>query len=141
MPKHELARRRTEQLCLALPEATCERSGSHATYRVRRKVFAYYLDDHHGDGIVALCAKLPLGQHEKLIRQHPARFYLPAYIGPRGWVGLRLDRRSVDWREADALVRASYAASAPASLLKAIDAATARRRAAPPRALARRHAR
>jgi len=140
VPKHELARRRTEELCLALPEATCERCGSHATYRVRRKVFANYLDDHHGDGIVGLCAKLPLGQHEELIRQDPARFYMPAYIGPRGWVGLRLDRRSVDWREADALVRTSYAASAPASLLKMLDAATAKRRAAPPRTRPRRPA-
>ena len=133
MAKHELARRRTKELCLALPEATCERCGNHATFRVRRKVFAYYLDDHHGDGIVGLCAKLPLGQHEELIRHDPARFYMPAYIGPRGWVGLRLDRRSVDWQEADALVRTSYAASAPTSLLKALDAASAQRGAAPSR--------
>jgi hypothetical protein len=130
VPKRELARRRTEKLCLALPEATCERCGSHATFRVRNKVFAYYLDDHHGDGIVGLCAKLPLGQHEELIRQDPARFYMPAYIGPRGWVGLRLDRRSVDWREADALIRTSYAATAPARLLKALDATASRRRGA-----------
>jgi hypothetical protein len=128
VPKYVLTRRRTESLCLALPGATCERCGSHATFRVRNKVFAYYLDDHHGDGIVGLCAKLPLGQHEELIRQDPTRFYMPAYIGPRGWVGLRLDRRSVDWREADALVRTSYGATAPASLLKALDAGAARRR-------------
>jgi len=136
--KHEIARRRTEKLCLALPEATCERCGSHEAFRVRKKVFAYFLDDHHGDGIVALCARLPLGQHEELIRQDPERFYLPAYIGPRGWVGLRLDRRSVDWREADALIRTSYATAAPASLLKVLDAASHGRRARSARARERR---
>ena len=40
------------ELCLSFPEAAAERSGSHATFRVRKKVFAYFLDNHHDDGIV-----------------------------------------------------------------------------------------
>src|SRR5258708_7322282 len=45
---------RITKICLALPESTKERHGSHASFRVRKKVFTYYLDNHHGDGIVAV---------------------------------------------------------------------------------------
>ena len=62
MPKSNPLRRLTE-LCLSFPEATVERHGSHATFRVRKKVFAYFLDDHHGDGIVAVCVKTRLGEN------------------------------------------------------------------------------
>ncbi len=86
-------------ICLALPATQCTRSGDHATYRVRGKVFAYFLDDHHGDGIVSVCVKSELGENTDRARLDPERFYLPAYIGPRGWFGMRLDRGRVAWRE------------------------------------------
>lgn len=107
-------------ICLALPEATCERSGSHATYRVRKRVFAYFLDNHHGDGIVAIACKTAMGEHEEMARQDPERFYLPAYIGVRGWVALRLDRGEVDWREVEELATASYRLVAPKKLAAAV---------------------
>jgi phosphoribosylglycinamide formyltransferase-1 len=99
---------RLERTCLELPEANCERSGSHATFRVRKKVFAYFLDDHHGDGIVAVACKVGPGDNAELVRAQPERFYLPAYIGPRGWVALRLDVGKVDWEEVKELVGESY---------------------------------
>ena len=80
---------RLTAICLALPEATRRDLGRHASFLVRKKTFAYYLDDHHGDGIVAVCCKVALGENADLAAADPARFYLPAYIGPRGWVGLR----------------------------------------------------
>lgn len=104
------------RLCLVLPEATCERTGSHATFRVRKKVFAYFLDNHHGDGIVAVACKTAMGENEELARREPERFYLPAYIGVRGWVALRLDRGEVDWPEVEALATASYCLAAPKKL-------------------------
>jgi phosphoribosylglycinamide formyltransferase-1 len=107
---------RLTKLCLALPEVTCERIGSHASFRVRKKVFAYFLDDHHGDGITSLCWKAELGENAELAAAAPKRFYIPAYIGPRAWAALRLDRGAIDWDEVDELVRASYAAVAPARL-------------------------
>jgi hypothetical protein len=85
--------RKVSEICLALPEANMERSGSHATFRVRKKVFAYFLDNQHGDGIVSVCARTHLGENQDLATHDPNHFYLPAYIGVRGWVGLRLDRR------------------------------------------------
>ena len=71
---------RLTKICLALPEAKRECSGTHAAFRVRKKVFAYFLNDHHGDGIVSLCAKVLPGDNTALIAAQPARFYLPAYI-------------------------------------------------------------
>ena len=108
---------RLSALCLALPEATCERSGSHATYRVGKKTFAYFLDNHHGDGIVAASFKvIPKGGHAKLAKKEPKRFYLPAYIHARGWVGERLDLPRVDWAGLRARLVASYVSVAPKKL-------------------------
>jgi hypothetical protein len=101
---------------LALPDATVDRHGSHATFRVRKKVFAYFLDNHHGDGIVALTCKVGPGDNTALIAAQPDRFYMPSYIGPRGWVALRLDRGEVDWEEVDELLRDSYRRTAPKTL-------------------------
>jgi predicted DNA-binding protein (MmcQ/YjbR family) len=83
---------------------------------VRKKTFAYYLDDHHGDGIVALSCKVLPHENAALVAASPARFYLPAYIGPRGWVALRLDVGDVDWDEVTELVAGSYMLVAPKRL-------------------------
>jgi predicted DNA-binding protein (MmcQ/YjbR family) len=103
-------------ICLALPEAARQRTGDHASFLVRKRVFAYYLDNHHGDGIVAVSCKTALGENVDLAASDPARFYLPAYIGPKGWVALRLDVGDVDWDEVAALVGASYRLVAPKRL-------------------------
>jgi len=99
---------RLTRICMDLPEANCERRGSHATFRARKKVFAYFLDNHHGDGVIAIACKVTPGDNAELVRAQPERFYLPAYIGPRGWVALRLDVGKVDWDEVKELVGESY---------------------------------
>ena len=104
---------RLTKICLALPEATSERRGDHASFRVRKKVFAYFLNNHHGDGVVSVCAKVLPGDNAALISAQPDRFYMPAYIGPRGWVALRLDRGAIDWKEVAELVMGSYQLTAP----------------------------
>jgi predicted DNA-binding protein (MmcQ/YjbR family) len=113
---------RVASICLALPSAEQSIGGSHATYRVRGKVFAYFLDDHHGDGIVSVCVKSELGENVDRVRHDPERYYLPDYIGPRGWFGLRLDRGRVDWREVANVVARSYRLTAPKTLLRKMDA-------------------
>jgi phosphoribosylglycinamide formyltransferase-1 len=104
---------RLTKICLALQGVTRECRSSHATFRVRKKVFAYFLSDHHRDGIVSVCAKVLPGDNKALASTQPARFYLPAYIGPRGWVALRLDRGTIDWKEVAELVAGSYQFTAP----------------------------
>jgi predicted DNA-binding protein (MmcQ/YjbR family) len=101
---------------MSLPDATCDRSQSHATFRVRGKVFAYFLVNHHGDGIVSVCVKTTLGENQDLARNDSKKFYLPAYIGPRGWVGLRLDQGRVNWNEVREYVSSSFCAVAPKKL-------------------------
>ena len=113
------------KICLALPEATRQDMGRHAGFRVRERVFAYYLHDHHGDGIVALACKAALGENQDLAAADPARYYLPAYIGPRGWVALRLDVGPVDWDEVAGLVADSYRLVAPKRLAALVKGAPA----------------
>jgi predicted DNA-binding protein (MmcQ/YjbR family) len=110
------------KICLALPESQCRLRADHADFRVRGKVFAYFLNSHHGDGIVSVCCKTALGENVDRASREPQRFYLPAYIGSRGWVGLRLDRDAVDWREVGNLVEQSYRLAAPKTLVKILDA-------------------
>ena len=114
------------QICLALPEAERRVSGDHADFRVRSKVFAYYLNNHHGDRIVSVCCKAALGENIDRASREPERFYLPPYIGPRGWFGLRLDVEAVDWREVQNLVELSYCLVAPKTLVKVFESASAR---------------
>jgi len=108
-------------ICLALPSSVREDKGSHASFRVAKKVFAYFLDDHHSDGITSVCCKVLPGDNQRLITASPRKFFMPDYIGPRGWVGLRLDRPTVDWAEVKELVRGSYTQTAPKRLLKLLE--------------------
>jgi phosphoribosylglycinamide formyltransferase-1 len=116
-------RDRVTAICEALPQVEPEHRGDHTIYRVRGKVFAYFLANHHGDGIVSVCVKSALGENVDRVRLDPERFYLPAYIGPRGWFGLRLDRGRVRWREVKQVVEQSYRLTAPKSLTRQLDGA------------------
>jgi hypothetical protein len=84
------------------------------------RIFAYFLNDHHGDGIVSVACKALPGDNTALAAAQPAHFYLPAYIGPRGWIALRLDRSKVDWDEVAELLTGSYRQIAPARVVKLV---------------------
>jgi predicted DNA-binding protein (MmcQ/YjbR family) len=114
-------------ICLTLPESVRRESGDHADFRVRGKVFAYFLNNHHGDGIVSVCCKAALGENVDRASREPQRFYLPPYIGPRGWFGLRLDGEAIDWSEVRNLVELSYELVAPKRLTSAYQMAGAAR--------------
>ena len=112
---------RVSKICLALPEAMRETLGSHASFLVRKKTFAYFLNDHHGDKIVAVACKALPGDNSALAAAQPDRFYLPSYIGPRGWVALRLDIGEPDWEEVSELIAGSYRLIAPKRLALSLD--------------------
>jgi predicted DNA-binding protein (MmcQ/YjbR family) len=99
---------RFTKICLGFPQAEREMMGSHAGFKVKKKTFAYFLNDHHGDGIVGVTCEVLPGDNAALIKADPMRFYMPAYVGPRGWVGLRLDVGRVNWREVEELAKGSY---------------------------------
>jgi predicted DNA-binding protein (MmcQ/YjbR family) len=113
---------RVTEIALALPETSRQIYGSHAQFLVRKKTFAYYLDNHHGDGIVAITGKVLPGDNKALAEAQPRRFYLPAYIGSRGWVALRLDVGKIDWDEVRELILSSYALVAPKRLAERLQA-------------------
>ncbi|HYL95958.1 MAG TPA: MmcQ/YjbR family DNA-binding protein [Terriglobales bacterium] len=108
--------RRLTEIALTFPETTRQIYGSHAQFLVRKKTFAYFLDNHHGDGIVAVTCKVLPGDNKALVEAQPRRFYLPAYIGARGWVALRLDVGKIDWEEVRELLLSSYTLVAPKRL-------------------------
>jgi len=107
---------RLTKLCLALPEAGREIHAQHARFHVRNRTFAYFLNDHHGDGIVAVTCKVDRSDMPAFLERDSTRFYVPDYIGPKGWIALCLDVKPVDWTEVAALVRGSYIRVAPKML-------------------------
>lgn len=113
--------KRVSAICLGLPEAVREVTGHYVAFLVRKKVFAYFLDNHHGDGIIGVVCKVLRGDNVVLVAADPVRFYMPAYVGPRGWVGLRLDVGEVDWEEAAELIMHSYVMAAPRKLAEMVD--------------------
>ncbi|MGO9932992.1 MAG: MmcQ/YjbR family DNA-binding protein [Steroidobacteraceae bacterium] len=103
------------EACLWLPEAQEFLSHGSPNFRVRGKTFATYVVNHHGDGRVALWLNAPPGSQELHVRAEPEHFFVPPYVGPRGWLGVVLDR-GLDWNRIAALVREGYEKVAPPQL-------------------------
>jgi len=103
---------RLRKICRALPEATEKEAWGAPTFRVRNKMFAMFLDNHHGDGRVALWCKAPIGVQEIVVGAAPNKFFVPPYVGHKGWIGLRLDGKS-DWEEVAEFMTDAYEMTAP----------------------------
>jgi hypothetical protein len=73
---------RHSAICLALPGADRQDLVVHAAFRAGKKVFVYYLHDHHGDGIVGFACKPPLRENTALVAARPDRFYPPHTSAP-----------------------------------------------------------
>ena len=115
MDEHPL--QRVRQLCLRLPETEERPSHGAPAFFVRgKKAFVMYIDNHHGDGRLALWCNAPPGLQDSLVREEPGRFFVPPYVGTRGWVGVRLDA-DVDWERIADLIVLAYRTAAPKQLL------------------------
>lgn len=104
----------------SLPEVEIAVGGDrdrHIGASVRSKRFAWYLDDHHGDGTVAVTCKAPAGVNEARVDADPQRYFIPSYTGPKGWVGARLDVDNVDWDQVELIIVEAYRMTAPKSLV------------------------
>jgi hypothetical protein len=120
-PKDTL--RTIRSICLALPEVTERPSHGTPTFFVRNKsVFVYaWLEGHHDNDFPHLwCAAGP-GVQEILIEAEPETFFRPPYVGPRGWVGVRLDG-GIEMDEIGELCEDAYRAIAPPKLVSELDA-------------------
>jgi hypothetical protein len=110
----EVARDALEQLkaiCEALPATVVEAYSGGATFRVGKKPYAYLFDNHHRDGIVGVGFRS--GEGAALVGEAPKRYYLPQYIGAKGWVAMRVDAKKVAWKDLARHVTESYRAVAP----------------------------
>jgi hypothetical protein len=104
-------------ICRALPEVTERLSHGSPTFFVRgRKTFVMYQDDHHGDGRLALWCAAPTGAQAELVSAEPDRFFVPPYVGHRGWLGVRLDH-DLDWDEISGIVGDAHRQVAPKRLI------------------------
>jgi hypothetical protein len=114
------ALQRLRSLCLALPETTERLSHGEPTWFVRDKqTFVMYADHHHDDRLAFWCSAPP-GTQDGLVRLDPDRFFVPPYVGHRGWLGVWLDVE-VDWEEVAGIVTDAYRAIAPKRLLDELD--------------------
>ena len=101
---------RLRELCLAFADVTERLSHGEPTWFARgRKAFVMYADHHHDDRLAFWCAA-PLGAQGLLVGSDPERFFVPPYVGPRGWLGVRLDLPDspVDWEQTAGLVADAY---------------------------------
>jgi hypothetical protein len=107
--------------CLALPEVEERLSHGAPTWFVRgKKTFVTFVDDHHGDGRMGIwCAAAP-GVQGELVDEEPERFFVPPYVGHRGWIGVRLDR-DPDWDELAGICADAYRQVAPKTLVAQLE--------------------
>ena len=108
---------RLRKLCLALPEAHEVEAWGEPTFRVRNKLFAMYASagNHHGAGRPAVWCKASRMNQAMMVEAEPARFFVPPYVGPSGWVGVWLDR-ALAWDDLGDLLRDAYLLVAPKRL-------------------------
>ncbi len=119
---------RLRKICLALPESSERLAHGEATFFVGAKggkggkVFVMCSNDHHGDGRIAFTCPAEPGAQAVLIEADPRRFYRPPYVGPSGWIGVRLDV-DPDWDEIAEMVEESWRRVAPKRVVAAWDEA------------------
>jgi hypothetical protein len=105
---------RLRQLCLALPEAHEVEAWGEPTFRVKNKIFAMYAasESHHGAGRPSVWVKSTHLIQDMLVHEDADRYFAPPYVGPKGWLGIRLDRRP-NWKTVGELLRDAYLLTAP----------------------------
>ena len=102
-------------LCLGLPEAAEKLSHGMANFHVQGKTFATYAVNHHGDGRVALWLEAAPGAQTLHTELEPTHYFVPPYVGPKGWLGVILDS-GIGWDAVEKRVREAYASVAPGTL-------------------------
>lgn len=107
------------EVCLWFPETEEVLSHGSPDFRVRGKTFATFVVNHHGDGRIALWLNSPAGAQGLYTKEEPKHFFVPPYVGPRGWLGVHLDK-GISWKRIAKLVREAYEKAAPPALSKSL---------------------
>jgi hypothetical protein len=90
---------RVLEICSSFDDVTEKLSHGAPAFFRRKKMFACFADNHHGDGRVAVWCQAPDGAQAMLVEADPVRFFVPPYVGVSGWVGMRLDQLPTDYDE------------------------------------------
>lgn len=109
------------KICESFPEVTVEPANEHLKISIRKKTLAYYQFDHHGDGMISLVCKANLSEQRRMIRTDPETFFVPDYVGAKGWLGIRLDLTEVDWDAVTESLRRACQSVAPKKLAELLD--------------------
>jgi hypothetical protein len=112
---------RVRAIALGLPGVTERESHGAPTWFAGKRAMTQFLDDHHGDGRLALWCAAPPGVQAQSVDEEPQRFFVPPYVGHRGWLGVRLDVE-VDWDEVAAIMTDAFVLVAPRSLVRRLEA-------------------
>jgi hypothetical protein len=121
MPTKRDPLERLRAIILSWPETEERISHGSPTFWGGRKTFASFHVNHHGDGRVAVWCKVPTDVQAALVESDPHVYFVPPYVGPSGWVGIRLDRR-VDWSTVAGLLEEGYRSVAPQRAIRAFEA-------------------
>ena len=89
----ESALNTVRRICLSLPDTEEKIAWGEPTFRVGGRLFAMFANDHHGDGRIALWCNAPEGAQRDIVASNEEVFFVPPYVGPGGWIGMRLDRK------------------------------------------------
>jgi predicted DNA-binding protein (MmcQ/YjbR family) len=108
---------RLRAICLALPEAAEKEAWGDPTFRVHDKIFAMYKP---GAGRQSFWCKAPAGSQAVLVGADPRLFFVPPYVGHKGWIGMRLDVK-LDWKEVEVVLKRSYRLAAPKRLAMLVE--------------------
>ena len=103
-------------MCLALPETEEKVAWGESTFRVKKKLFVMFANNHHNDGRIAIWCNAPEGVQAELVKADPVQYFRPPYVGPSGWIGVRLDQKP-DWKTVQALIEQAWRTSAPKRVL------------------------
>jgi hypothetical protein len=104
---------KVRRICLALPDTSERLSHGAPTFFIREKrSFVTFMDDHHGDGRLAIWCAAPPGAQRTLASARPEHFFLPPYVAHLDWLGVRLDR-DLSWDEVGRVIQDAYATVSP----------------------------
>lgn len=111
------------KLAAALPQVEEKVSHGSPCWRVAdKRMFAYFWHNHHSDGRTAVLVKTSgVEEQEMLIEMDPDLYFKPPYLGPSGWVGVRLDHARTDWELVEHRLRESWRLAAPPKLAAMMD--------------------
>ncbi len=111
---------RLREICLRLPETTEKVAWGDPTWRIRDRIFAMQKGNYEG-GRPSVWLKAPEGAQSMLVDGDPKRFFVPPYVGHKGWVGIYLDGKRIDWVLLVDLIEESYRLIAPRRLAAKLD--------------------